>query len=530
MSRSPVFLRASVGRRAATLGCLALGTLLGCKDDPAPAMTAADAGGSPSDGGMPGGTDPTAAVAFAPIAWGTCPDDRQPDRPDLDDCARLTVPLDYARPDGEKVELLVARMRARDPARRIGSLFLNPGGRGQPGVSSGFLSAQASSLTPEIRARFDLLSWDPRGAGASTALDCMATPSLIEIQRTHDLSPGTTQKDALTAAYRTWVDTCQAKSRLLPFVSTRAAVSDLEILRRAVGDAKLSFVGASQGTRIGAHYLLRFPERVRALVLDGVDSIWPEDAQDADQDLAVEAALNAFFEWCGRASAVDCPFARESADRAAAYDALVAAIKANPLPAPRFPGQSVTATLLPWSMRLYLYNEGSWPFLGDALERARMGQGNRLFEAAELLLGPIGPGQDIASAIECSDGRPVTATRVQEHAQKVAASRIAVPYARMSCVGWPVADLTPRPDAVSSPPPVVLIGHTGDPVTPYRWATAAAGRLPGSTLMTAVAHDHISYGYGEPCIDGPVNAYLLQGTPPAAGIRCEFPDPTLQPP
>jgi pimeloyl-ACP methyl ester carboxylesterase len=483
------------------------------------------------DSGVVAAVDPTAAVAVTPIVWGTCPDDMDPEQTDLDDCARLKVPLDYARPDGEQIELLVARMRASDPGRRIGTLFANPGGPGEPGVSGDFLSALADGLSTEIRARFDVVSWDPRGVAASTAVDCMAMPSLPEIQRSHDLSAGTTQKDALTAAYRGWVESCKAKSKLLPFVGTSATVFDLELLRRAVGDAKLTFVGFSYGTRIGLHYLLRFPERVRALVLDAVDAVWPEHFQETDQDQAFDVALNAFFEWCGRASEVDCPFARENPDRAAAFDALVAAIKVNPVPAPRFPGQSVTATLLPWSVAFYLYGEGGWPYLGAALERARMGVGNRLFEAAELYLGPIGPAQDAANAIDCGDRDPVTAAMVEAHAQKVASSRIAVPYDRMSCVGWPVANLTPRPGPVPATiPPVVLVGSTGDPAAPYSWATAAAGKLPGSTLITAVAYDHTSYGYGVPCIDGPVDAYLLQGTIPAAGIRCEFPDPVMEPP
>jgi pimeloyl-ACP methyl ester carboxylesterase len=557
--------------RAAALVLLTVAAALGCDDAPPPATTDGgsrpvdmapaprDAGGAtpdvalppgdtappppaspdaaagpdgsaPTEGGAAAASDPTAGIAVAAIAWGPCPDDMDPDQTDVDDCARLPVPLDYSKPDGEKIEILVGRVRAKDPARRIGSLFANPGGPGEPGVTDGFLSSLADNLSPEIQARFDLVSWDPRGVPASAAVDCMAMPSLIEIDRGHDLSPTTTQKEVLTAAYRTWVDSCKAKSKLLPFVSTAATVSDLEILRRAVGDAKLTYLGFSYGTSIGAHYLLRYPERVRALVLDGVDSVWADAVEETDQDVAFEAALNAFFEWCGRASEQDCPFARENPDRAAAYDALVAAIKANPVPAPRFPGQVVTANLLPWSVAFYLYAEGAWPYLGAALERARMGVGNRLFEAAELFQGPPGPGQDPFIAILCGDTDPLTAAQVDAYAQKVARSRIALPYGRMSCVGWPVSNLTPQPGPVPAAiPPVVLIGSTGDPATPYKWATTAAARLPGSTLITAVAYDHTYYGYGAPCIDGPVDAYLLEGKVPPAGIRCEFPDPVMVP-
>jgi pimeloyl-ACP methyl ester carboxylesterase len=554
--------------RIAALVLLTVATALGCDDDAPPTMTVdggsgpadmapaprdsgstpspdapaatsdvpsappgePDAGGGPAvDGGAMAAKDPTAGIAVAPITWGPCPDDMDPDQTDLDDCARLAVPLDYSKPDGEKIEILVGRARATDPARRIGSLFANPGGPGEPGVTEGFLSAMADNLSDEIRARFDLVSWDPRGVPASAAIDCMAMPTLPEIDRTYDQSSATTQKEELAAAYRKWVDSCKANSKLLPFVGTAATVSDLEILRRAVGDPKLTYLGFSYGTSIGAHYLLRYPDRVRALVLDGMDSVWIDETQETDQDEAFEAALNAFFAWCAQASEQDCPFGRENPDRAAAYDALVASMKASPVPAPRFPGESVTANMLPWAVAFYLYGEGAWPYLGAALERARMGVGNRLFEAFQLMQGPPGPGQDPFISILCGDSDPMTAAGVDAYAQKVARLRITAPYGRLACVGWPVANLTPRPAAVPAIPPVVIIGSTGDPATPYKWATTAAARLPGSTLITAVAYDHTYYGFGAPCIDGPVNAYLLEGTVPPAGIRCEFPDPVMVP-
>jgi pimeloyl-ACP methyl ester carboxylesterase len=501
-------------------------------DAPAPPATDAGSSDSPSagaDGGSTAGIDPTASIAVAPIAWGPCPDDMDPELLDMDNCARVKVPLDYAKPDGEQIELLVGRFRATDPARRIGSLFFNPGGPGEPGVSDGVLSDQAVQAKADIRARFDLVSWDPRGVAASAAVDCKAMPSLPDIERTYDVTSETTQKDALTAAYKTWMEACKSNSKMLPFVGTDATVSDLEILRRAVGDAKLNFVGFSYGTAIGLHYLMRYPDRVRAMALDGVDDFWNEDVQHTDQDVAFEAALKAFFEWCNRASAVDCPFAREIPDKAAAYDALVAAVKAMPVPTPAYPGKSLTANLLPWALSDTLYAEEAWPFLGGALERARMGVGNRLYSAAEGHLGDSGPGEDPHVAIACGDGDPVTAAMVDEYARKVAGFKTALPYAAMACVGWPVANLTRKaPAAVPPIPPVVLIGSTGDPATPYKWATSAAAKLPGSTLITAVAYDHTYYGYGAACIDTPVNAYLLDLTIPAAGIRCEFPDPTAE--
>jgi pimeloyl-ACP methyl ester carboxylesterase len=571
MSMSLLGVSRLAGPLAAILLFLTAGALPGCGDQPAPppaaAMDAAgaqrDAGSTPGGGGAadpdaapPGGgatpappapgpvgvadagadsvatgaVDPAAGVAVAPMTWGPCPDDMDPELPDVDECARLKVPVDYAKPAGDTVELLVGRLRARDQSRRIGSLFLAPNSPNSRAVSGGFLSGMGEALADEIRARFDVLTWDPRGVGTS-AVDCKGMPSLAEIERTFDLSPQTTQKEALTDAYRRWVEACKANSTLLPFLGVAANVSDLEVLRRSLGDEKLTIIALSYGTNIGLHYLLRYPARVRAMALDAPYNVWPEEAaQQTDGDAGWDEALKAFFAWCGRASATDCPFARQTPDRAAAYDALVAAIKARPLAAPDFPGQALSAHHLRWAVRTYLYGEGDWPYLGAALEEARMGASNQLWESVDGFLGPPGPGADPYHAITCADADPLTAAQVEADAQKVAASRLALPYRRMSCVGWPVARLTPRPDAVpTSVPPVVLIGSTGDPRTPYRWAMAAASRLPGSTLITAVSYDHMYYAFDEPCIDAPVNAYLLEGKIPAAGIRCEFPDPVMEP-
>lgn len=560
----------SAGQGAAVLWLLMAGPLTGCGDEaPPPPAGAIDSGGGPRDAGSTPGSgggaspdavtplpdataatppgsapvavpdagpgsaatptaNPTGAVAIAPITWGPCPDDMDPELPDVDECGRLKVPLDYTKPAGETIEILVGRIRAKDPARRIGSLFVAAGSPAADGVTGGFLSDMGENLADEILARFDVLSWDPRGVGASGAVDCKGMPSLSEIERTFDLTPQTTQKDALTSAYQRWVEACKANSKMLPHLGVAAAVSDLEILRRALGDEKLTIVAFSYGTNIGLHYLLRYPDRVRAMALDAPYAIWPEDASVIDPDDGFENALKGFFEWCGRASAVDCPFARQNPDRAAAYDELVAAIKTNPLPAPEFPGQLVTAHLLRWSVRAYLYEEAGWPYLGAALEQARMGVGNNLWETVDSFLAP-GPGSDAYHAITCADVDPRTAAQVDALAQRMAGGRLALPYRRMSCVGWPVSSLTARPTTVPAIPPVVLIGSTGDPRTPYAWATATAARLPGSTLITAVAYDHTYYAFDEPCIDAPVNAYLLEGTMPPAGIRCEFPDPVIEP-
>jgi pimeloyl-ACP methyl ester carboxylesterase len=480
----------------------------------APADAAGPGQAAPADGSVTSpGDDPTAGIQMAPIAWQPCPDRRG------DDCARVKVPLDYAHPEGRQIELSVARVRAGDPGQKIGSLFINPGGPGAGGVSSGFLAGLASVLDPRMRARFDVISWDPRGVPASEAVDCRAMPTFAALAGRYDLSPGTADREPMVAAFARWVEQCKAAAGdLLPFVGTSATASDLELLRRAVGDAKLNYLGVSYGTAIGLHYYLRYPERVRALVLDGVEPIWPGDIRDADQDQSFDAALTAFFDWCGRVPARDCPFARATASKAAAFDALETTLAAQPVPAGN--GRTLNRVLLKWGVSNFLYRQGSWPALGAALEAARTGNGARLLAAA---LGYLGEGadQDPYHAIDCGDHRPLSVKDVDDYAASTADLRIGLPYARLACVGWPATSRTVPPPMPAGPlPPIVLIGTAGDPATPYRWATAVQARLGNATLLTSEGYSHTAYADGNPCIVDPVDAYFLAGTLPPAGIRC----------
>jgi pimeloyl-ACP methyl ester carboxylesterase len=449
---------------------------------------------------------------------------------DADQCAKVKVPLDYAQPAGEQIDLVVGRIRATNQAMRIGSLFMNPGGPGAPGVTGGFIDGMRQALSPQVRARFDLVSWDPRGVPSSTAVDCKATPTISTIQRTYEDSPATPDKDKLRAAYQGWVSQCNRNTaKMMPFVSTEATTSDLEILRRAVGDAKLSYVGFSAGTLIGLRYLLRYPERTRALVVDGVDTVWREDIQPAETELAVDHALSAFLDWCAQARVTDCPFGRgQGMIPAAAYDALVRALKTRPLTT-TMTGRTLNYVQFQFGVQTFLYDELAWPDLATALESARRGDGTAMLQSADDYLGPDDSRQDPFFVILCTDFDPVTEAQVEVVATRLQNARFALPYANLACVGWSQSNRTPKGGTPGAIPPVVLIGSTGDPATPYRWATSTAARLPGSVLLTSVAFTHTAYALADRCIDGPVDAYLIDGTVPRPGIRCVGPPPGAMP-
>jgi hypothetical protein len=185
--------------------------------------------------------------------------------------------------------------------------------------------------------------------------------------------------------------------------------------------------------------------------------------------------------------------------------------------------------LLKWGVGNFLYSQESWPALGAALEAARTGSGTRMLSAAlQYLEGPL---QDPFYAINCGDGPVTTVADIDAYAGALRAARIALPYASLACVGWPVHDLSPSPPLPPGPlPPIVLVASLGDPATPYRWGVAVKNRLgAAATLITSEAFSHTSFAKGDDCIDAPVAAYLLAGTLPAPAIRCPAPAPLLAP-
>jgi pimeloyl-ACP methyl ester carboxylesterase len=461
--------------------------------------------------------DPTRGLKAPQIAWGPCAERG------LDDCGTVNVPLDYLHPDGEQITLRLGRLKAKDPKGRIGSVLMNPGGPGESGLQ--FLLAFAPDFTQELRTHFDLVAWDPRGVPESTAVDCKATPSMPEIELTYDTTAKTAQKDVVKQVYKTWVSQCRTNSRLLPFVSTDDTVSDLELLRAALGDAKLSYVGFSYGTAIGQHYLLRYPDRVRAMVLDGVDTLFPVEGNVQQVD-GFEGALAGFMNWCAGATAKQCPFARDTPNRIEAFDALFEALRTKPVAIGN--GKQLTFAAAQFGVLGHLYAQAEWPELAAALEEARLGKGDRLYGAGASFVGPPGPAEDPFLSILCADGGGYTEADVDRWAGS-SKGRFSSPYGAMVCVGWPVANLTRDPVVPPMLPPVVLVGTTGDPATPYAWAVSAAKHLPGSVLLTSKSFTHTAYLYGDPCIDKPVDDYLVTGTLPPAGIACTPPEANALP-
>ncbi len=441
-------------------------------------------------------------------------------------CATLTVPLDETKPALGTVGLALTRHRATG-SHRIGSLITNPGGPGESAV--GWLKGSYEDFPAAVRARFDLVAFDPRGVGRTAPVRCLSTSELDTYFHLDPVPDSPAERAALLQGNRKLAAGCAKRSgRVLPYVDTKVVAQDLDRVRQAVGDAKLTYVGYSYGTAIGASYLDQFPTHVRAMVLDGaLDPTLTWDGFLGGQSAGFEGALNAFLAHCGR---TDCAFRRAvSGDLGKAFDALAAKVDAEGLPGDGLRAVGPDEFTLGVGAGLYSRTYG-WPAIADALASAVQGDGAQLLGLSDSYLGrePDGYANLVEAnfAVNCVD-RPWPRTEAPYYAlaAKVAKNSPrfgpAIALSGIGCIGW-AAPATGAPHRVTAPgsPPVVVIGNTRDPATPFAWAQALAAQLSRGVLITNVADGHTVYRVGAPgCILRPVNDYLISLRAPSP-TRC----------
>jgi pimeloyl-ACP methyl ester carboxylesterase len=474
---------------------------------------------SPSTSIVPPSTTTTTVlrdppVPAAQIAWSSCGTDEQ--------CGTLQVPLDYAQPTGPTIGLSVIRHLAEEPAERIGSLVIDPGGPGDSGVDD--LPSELEILTPTLLDRFDIVELDPRGVDRSDPVSCPSSAADAAAPAPNDPVPqNATQQAALLASDRAYAGDCLTGSgaALLANVGTLDAAKDLEVLRQALGDPQLTYFGHSYGTELGAEYAELYPDRVRALLLDGaIDPALDLLDESAQQAVGFETVLDSFFTWCAGSSA--CRW-RPTGDPTAALVAMTDAAGVTPLAAGD--GRTANAQAFYTGVLDTLYATSSWPALGQALAAASAGNGAPLLALSASYEGHGGSnGADAQMAITCAD-HPVPTDPASYPAAAAVAAR-AAPYfgplfawGALGCAVWPTAPSgTAR--AVSDPgaPPALVTGTQGDPATPYAWAEALTTQLHG-TLLTATGDNHVAYYYSS-CVRSWDEAYLVDLTLPPAGTVC----------
>ncbi|MEX2256503.1 MAG: alpha/beta hydrolase [Acidimicrobiia bacterium] len=470
-------------------------------------------------GGLGAVSAPAAARAQpATLTWRSCAGAAA-------ECARLTVPLDDTNPaDVRTIDLALTRVPARDPDRRIGSLLVNPGGPGAPGAD--FASGIASILPDDVQDRFDIVGWDPRGTGASAGIDC--TDDLDPLYAL-DWDPDTdAERVALEDANRAFVAECVASAGdLLSFISSDRTARDMDRIRAALGDEQLSYVGFSYGTYLGAQYAAQFPDRVRALVLDGaVDPALDATAVQVEQAEAFERSLELFLDDCAKRTA--CAFHR-GPGAGTAYDELRARLDDEGIPAGD--DRRLNGTLFDTGIAQILYDgKASWPALDAALAAAAEGDGSELLSYADLYTdraddGTYGDVQDSFLAIGCADGPPlggIEGLRAIEAKAKAKAPRLgpSIVNNSMACAFWPFEAPAPRPLHAPDADPILVLGTRNDPATPLAWAKGLTEQLGSATLLTVGGAHHTAFASGNACVDLVVQRYLVDLRTPRDGKRC----------
>ncbi|MFF3325811.1 alpha/beta hydrolase [Streptomyces sp. NPDC002889] len=446
------------------------------------------------------------------------------------ECTTMKAPLDYAEPEGETIKLAVARKKATGPGKRIGSLLVNPGGPG--GSAIGYLQAYAGIGYPApVRARYDMVAIDPRGVARSEPVECLTSKEMdayIQVDQTPD---DAAERTRLAKAYKDFAAGCEKRSgQVLPHVSTIEAARDMDILRAALGDQKLSYVGASYGTFLGATYAELFPDRTGRLVLDGaLDPALPARELNRDQTAGFETAFRSFAADC--IEQPDCPLGSESvADATTRLKAFFAELDKKPVPTGE--SRELVESLATTGVVAAMYDESSWPQLREALTSAQAGEGAPLLALADSYYERDADGSYANlmfanAAVNCLDLPPAftgpeavqSALPEFEKASPVFGKGFA--WASLNCGYWPVP-ATGKAHGIEAKgaPPIVVVGTTRDPATPYKWAQGLAKQLSSGTLLTYDGDGHTAYGRGSGCIDTAINTFLLEGTPPPDGKRC----------
>jgi pimeloyl-ACP methyl ester carboxylesterase len=446
-------------------------------------------------------------------------------------CARLLVPFDYSRPAGRRFSLPVIRLAAADPARRIGSLVINPGGPGGSGVS--FALQARSVVSAAVRARFDVVGFDPRGVGGSEpAVHCMTGPQLDRYFETDDTPADAAQLASLVSESKLFASGCERESgSLLPYVGTPNAARDMDVLRAALGDSKLTYLGKSYGTYLGTWYAQLFPAHIRALVLDGaIDPAASSFSMNIVQGEGFEVALRSFAANC--MTRTDCPLGHGGNVSAgiARLQALITKSTSHPLLSNLGDGRPANGALLLSGIVAALYSKSYWPALRSALRGAFAGDGTILVEFGNLLYerSPGGAYTNLADAniaVDCVDHSWPRGLASWQSAAATAAKAApqfgeSIMWGSLPCAYWPVRSPVLPAIKAAGAPPILVVGNKRDPATPYRWAVALAADLASGVLLGWNGDGHTAYMMGSPCVDGIVNRYLLSLAVPRSGTIC----------
>ncbi len=512
-SRRPLSAIAALGSLALLLGACSTATA------PASAPVSEPAAQAPPSG--PAATVPKGLEKFykQDLDWKPCGGVLQ--------CTELEVPMDYANPDGKKMTLALNKRPGGKSA--IGSLLVNPGGPGASGLEFAREGVPAS-FGLKLQRDFDIIGFDPRGVGSSTPVKCQ-NPEEQDASRQEQFDPSTdagletmrkaAAKDAELCAKRTGAS--------LGFVDTVSAARDMDIMRETLGDKTLNYLGYSYGTSLGAHYAQLFPQNVGRLVLDGaLDPTLDNDAITRGQAVGFENETRAYLQDC--LDSGDCPFTGSLDDALSQLREIFDSVEATAMTGSD--GRKVPIIDFVNGFIVPLYDNETWPMLTEALREVVAGDVDQIQYFADLSAGREDDGSyngnttAAFTAVNCLDypmDARIETMRAEAKALVEAAPTIGkyLAYGPIGCEDWKYPAIgKPGELTAQGAAPIVVIGTTGDPATPYAWSQSLAKQLESASLVTFEGHGHTAYGRSNGCISEAVESYFIDGIVPADGLRC----------
>jgi pimeloyl-ACP methyl ester carboxylesterase len=450
------------------------------------------------------------------LSWHSCHDVFQ--------CSTLQVPLDYTKPSGRSLSLAVIRLPST--GSHEGSLVINPGGPGASGIS---FEVEASTSFAQLADHYDLVSFDPRGVGESAPIRCVTSAQLDKFVNTNPVPRTPAEHADLVAQAKAMADACyQRNGSYLEHVSTLDEARDMDVLRAALGDRKLTYYGASYGTYIGAKYAQLFPTHIRALVLDGaLNPAEPATRENLVQAKGFQTDLDDFLAACAHSGS--CPLGSTPTAAHIALEALKARVTDHPETSAS--GRVLGAGEFFEGLAAGLYSQSDWPQLWAVLGAVQQGNPTGLLLFSDALTGRNNDGTynnliEANIAINCIDRPAPRKVSAYDAAARAFAKQApdfgaAIEYGSLPCAFWRVPPVEQtHPVHAPKAPTILVIGTTRDPATPYVWAKALTRQLGSAVLLTFNGDGHTAYLRHDSCVDTAVHNYVEDLQAPKPGTTC----------